>query len=136
MGWICRGFGDMSFLFSAWRACPVVSRGSQGQGGDGCLPGATYRDKASICPYVGAVPPSRLSRFVDYRRMPTVDTTDLIDARGAAELLRLSHPNSVSTYQRRYRDMPRPVVDLGEGRCKLWLTAEVREWQTRRGREH
>jgi predicted DNA-binding transcriptional regulator AlpA len=64
--------------------------------------------------------------------MPTVDTTDLIDARGVAELLGLSHPNSVSTYQHRYPDMPRPVVDLGEGRCKLWMGSEILEWD--RGR--
>jgi glutathione-regulated potassium-efflux system ancillary protein KefG len=60
--------------------------------------------------------------------MSIVDTADLVDARGVAELLRLSHPNSVSTYQRRYPDMPRPVVDLGEGRCKLWVAADIRAW--------
>ena len=65
--------------------------------------------------------------------MPTVDTADLVDARGVAEVLGLSHPNSVSTYQHRYSDMPRPVVDLGEGRCKLWLGIEIREWQAKRG---
>ncbi|GBE21021.1 MAG TPA: hypothetical protein ENG98_00800 [Actinobacteria bacterium] len=64
--------------------------------------------------------------------MPIVDTKDLIDARGVAELLGLSHPNSVSTYQHRYPDMPRPVVDLGEGRCKLWLAAEIRNWSRAR----
>jgi len=68
--------------------------------------------------------------------MPTVDTDDLIDARGVAELLRLSHPNSVSTYQHRYPDMPRPVVDLGEGRCKLWLRSEMEDWDERRSREN
>lgn len=60
--------------------------------------------------------------------MPAVDTTDLIDARGVAELLGLSHPNSVSTYQHRYPEMPRPVIDLGAGRCKLWLGADIRMW--------
>jgi glutathione-regulated potassium-efflux system ancillary protein KefG len=64
--------------------------------------------------------------------MPTVDTADLIDARGVAEVLGLSHPNSVSTYQHRYPDMPRPVVDLGEGRCKMWLRTEVVSWDQRR----
>jgi len=64
--------------------------------------------------------------------MPIVDTDDLIDARGVAELLGLSHPNSVSTYQRRYPDMPRPVVDLGAGRCKLWLRSRIEAWQLRR----
>ena len=66
--------------------------------------------------------------------MPIVDTDDLIDARGVAELLGLSHPNSVSTYQRRYPDMPRPVVDLGEGRCKLWLADEIVSWVSGRSR--
>ncbi len=68
--------------------------------------------------------------------MPVVDTADLIDARGVAVLLGLSHPNSVSTYQHRYLDMPRPIVDLGEGRCKLWLRSEMEEWdQARRAVE-
>lgn len=59
---------------------------------------------------------------------PLVRTEDLIDARGIAELLGLSHSNSVSTYQKRYRDMPRPVVDLGPGRPRLWLRPEIEEW--------
>jgi glutathione-regulated potassium-efflux system ancillary protein KefG len=31
-------------------------------------------------------------------------------------------------YQHRYEDMPRPVVDLGQGRIKLWLRSEIRQW--------
>jgi len=65
--------------------------------------------------------------------MPIVDTKNLIDARGVAEVLGLSHPNSVSTYQHRYPAMPRPVVDLGEGRCKLWLRIEIEAWDQARG---
>ena len=64
--------------------------------------------------------------------MPTVDTAELIDARGVAETLGLSHPNSVSTYQHRYSGMPRPVVDLGEGRCKMWLRSEIEVWAASR----
>ena len=64
--------------------------------------------------------------------MPNVDTEDLIDAHGVAALLGLAHPNSVSTYQRRYPEMPRPVVDLGNGRCKMWLQSAVLEWNGRR----
>ena len=61
--------------------------------------------------------------------MPTlVDPGDLIDARGVAEILGLSQPGNVSLYQRRYPDMPRPVVDLGRGRCKLWLRPAVEGW--------
>jgi hypothetical protein len=52
--------------------------------------------------------------------MVQIDTDDLIDARDLAVLLGLSHPNSVSLYQRRYPGMPRPFsisvgVDLGSG---------------------
>jgi hypothetical protein len=59
---------------------------------------------------------------------PKVDTEDLIDARAVADLLGLSHRNSVSLYQRRYNNMPRPVVDLGDGRVKLWLRPEIEHW--------
>lgn len=65
---------------------------------------------------------------------PTVDTEDLIDANGVAELLGLSHRNTVSVYQRRYPKMPRPVVDLGPGRAKLWLRGQMAEWRAGRGR--
>ena len=57
-----------------------------------------------------------------------VATEDLIDARGVAELLGLSAPNTVSVYQHRYADMPRPVVNLGRGRCMLWLRPEMERW--------
>jgi predicted DNA-binding transcriptional regulator AlpA len=57
-----------------------------------------------------------------------IDTDDLVDARGVAELLGLSHPNSVSTYQHRYTDMPRPVVDLGAGRPRLWSRSAMESW--------
>ncbi|MCA1705301.1 MAG: hypothetical protein LC808_19400 [Actinobacteria bacterium] len=64
---------------------------------------------------------------------PRVRTEDLIDAREVAELLGLSHPNSVSTYQRRYAGMPRPVVNLGQGRCRLWLRPEIEKWAKEHG---
>jgi len=60
-----------------------------------------------------------------------VDPEDLIDSRGVAEVLGLSHINSVSLYQRRYPDMPRPIVDLGPGRARLWLRSEVQLWWAR-----
>ena len=59
---------------------------------------------------------------------PQVATEDLIDAQVVAEILGLSHRNSVSLYQRRYEDMPRPILDLGEGRVKLWLRPEIEQW--------
>lgn len=60
--------------------------------------------------------------------MPTVRIEDLIDARRVAEMIGLSHPNGVSTYQRLYIDVSRPVVDLGRSRSKLWLEGEIRMW--------
>lgn len=57
---------------------------------------------------------------------------DLIDARGVAEILGLAHRNTVSVYQRRYPGMPRPVVDLGPGRTKLWLRPEIERWAVNR----
>lgn len=59
---------------------------------------------------------------------PRVDTDDLIDAQEVAEILGLAQRNSVSLYQRRYRDMPRPVVERGGGRTKLWLRSEIERW--------
>ncbi|MEM8746784.1 MAG: hypothetical protein AAF945_00800 [Actinomycetota bacterium] len=61
-----------------------------------------------------------------------VNTDELIDARGLADLIGLSHPNSVSLYQRRYPEMPRPVIDLGRGRPKLWVRPDVESWLARR----
>lgn len=66
--------------------------------------------------------------------MPRVQTEDLIDAHGVARLLDLAHRNTVSVYQRRYPDMPRPVLDLGTGRTKLWLRPEIERWAAGRAR--
>ena len=57
-----------------------------------------------------------------------VDTNDLIDARGVAEILGLAQPGNVSLYQRRHPDMPRPVVNLGQRRSMLWLRPEIEQW--------
>ncbi|HEX3866443.1 MAG TPA: hypothetical protein VHV78_06800 [Gemmatimonadaceae bacterium] len=65
---------------------------------------------------------------------PWVHTRQLIDARAVAALLGLAHANSVSLYQKRYRDMPRPVVDLGSGRPRLWLLPDVKRWARTRSR--
>jgi glutathione-regulated potassium-efflux system ancillary protein KefG len=63
-----------------------------------------------------------------------VDVADLVDATAVATLLGLSHRNSVATYQKRYPDMPRPVVDNSGSRCRLWLRSEVAAWlNARRG---
>ncbi|MEM7274208.1 MAG: hypothetical protein AAF547_14085 [Actinomycetota bacterium] len=65
---------------------------------------------------------------------PMVNTDDLTDAREIAEILGLSHANSVSLYQRRYPDMPRPVVSLGPGRPSLWLRPAIQAWHAARHR--
>jgi glutathione-regulated potassium-efflux system ancillary protein KefG len=61
-----------------------------------------------------------------------VDVDDLIDSSAVAGLLGLAQSNTVSGYQHRYPDMPRPVVDMGQGRCKLWLRSEIERWQRSR----
>ncbi len=66
--------------------------------------------------------------------VPQLDTDDLVDAHGVAEILNLTHANSVSTYQRRYADMPRPVMDLGSGRPRLWSRNAIVNWARTRGR--
>ena len=63
---------------------------------------------------------------------PKVNTEDLVDAHGVAEILGLSHPNSVITYLRRYDDFPRAVIDLGPHRVKLWSRQSVIEWRKTR----
>jgi len=57
-----------------------------------------------------------------------VDVDDLIDTQTVAKILELAHRNTVSEYQARYEDMPRPVIDLGGGRSKLWLRPEIERW--------
>ena len=61
-----------------------------------------------------------------------IDKRDVIDAQGVADLLGLAQRNTVSLYQRRYPDMPRPVIDMGRGRCKLWSKQEILSWAGRR----
>lgn len=74
---------------------------------------------------------TELSPYVD-RMTPRVDTEELIDAQEVADALGLAHRNSVSLYQRRYADMPRPVVERGGGRTKLWLRSEIEHWNGQR----
>lgn len=57
------------------------------------------------------------------------DVGELIDAAGVAEILGLSHPNSVSTYRRRYPGFPEPVVSPRGRRRLLWQRGEVLAWR-------
>jgi len=65
-------------------------------------------------------------------RLISVD--DLVDAKGVASAVGLAHHNSVTTYMRRYKDFPRPLLETGAGRCRLWSRAEVDRWITARQR--
>ena len=63
-----------------------------------------------------------------------VDLDNLIDAAGVADLLGLGQRNSVRTYRTRYADVPEPVVDMGSGRCLLWLRTDIESWVKSRRR--
>ena len=62
-----------------------------------------------------------------------VDVDDLADAHDVAAILGLAQPNSVHLYQRRYAEMPRPVLDRGGRRARLWLRSEIEVWARTRG---
>lgn len=63
-----------------------------------------------------------------------IDLYDLTDAHGVAEVVGLSQASNVSMYQKRYPDMPRPVLNLGKGRPCLWLRSEIKKWAKQTGR--
>ena len=65
---------------------------------------------------------------------PQVNTEDLISASEVAAILGLSHYNTVTTYLRRYPEMPRPVIDKSRSRIRLWLRPEVEAWARETGR--
>jgi predicted DNA-binding transcriptional regulator AlpA len=62
-----------------------------------------------------------------------VDLNDLVDAEDVARLLGLAHRNTVSNYQQRYPDMPRPVIAFANGRVLVWRRSEIEAWIKRRG---
>jgi predicted DNA-binding transcriptional regulator AlpA len=64
-----------------------------------------------------------------------IDPDDLIDSEGVAALLGLSSRTSVATYRKRHDDFPAPIVDMGRGRCLLWLKPEVERWAAEQGRK-
>jgi hypothetical protein len=62
-----------------------------------------------------------------------VDLDELLDVNGVADVLGLAH-RTVSVYQHRYPDMPRPVLDFGSGRAKIWLKPEIERWAAEESR--
>ena len=72
-----------------------------------------------------------MATVVNYRPLvPAVEPEELIDATEVADLLGLSHRNSVSVYRARYDDFPEPVVV--KSRCLLWLRADIEAWAANR----
>ena len=64
-----------------------------------------------------------------YLRMAKkIDPDDLVDATAVADLLGFASRNVVSVYRKRHSDFPAPVVDMGAGRCLLWLRSDVEAW--------
>ncbi len=55
-----------------------------------------------------------------------IDPDDLLDAAQVAELLGLASANVISVYRARYPDFPEPRIE--RGRCRLWLSDDVRSW--------
>lgn len=63
-----------------------------------------------------------------------VDVDDLIDVGEVAQVLGLSHKNSVSTYLKRYSSFPRPTIEFADQKCRLWLRSEIVAWAKATGR--
>jgi predicted DNA-binding transcriptional regulator AlpA len=59
---------------------------------------------------------------------PTIDPDDLIDSHVVAEILDVSGRGVVAVYRKRHVDFPKPVVDMGAGRCLLWLRSDIERW--------
>jgi AcrR family transcriptional regulator len=59
---------------------------------------------------------------------------DVLTAAEVADLLGLSHRNSVSTYRHRYADFPPGRLAPGGGRARLWTRGEILAWQQRHRR--
>lgn len=57
-----------------------------------------------------------------------IDPDDLIDAAMVADVLGFASRNVVSVHRKRHPDFPAPVVDMGAGRCLLWLRQDIEKW--------
>ncbi|MDJ0771309.1 MAG: hypothetical protein QNJ12_21150 [Ilumatobacter sp.] len=61
-----------------------------------------------------------------------VDLDDLVDAGEVAGLLGLAQRNSVTTYMKRYKDFPDPVLEFADGKCRAWLRKDIESWRAGR----
>ncbi len=78
-----------------------------------------------------SVDAASFSTLVGCLAVPRYDADDLNDNQRVAEPVGLQR-NTVSVYQRRYPRTPGAVVDLGQGRSKLWLRSEIELWRSER----
>lgn len=58
-----------------------------------------------------------------------VDTDDLCSNVDIARMAKVT-PAAVSNWQARHPDFPRPVASFSNGKFKLYLWSQVREWLT------
>jgi predicted DNA-binding transcriptional regulator AlpA len=60
-----------------------------------------------------------------------VNLDDLVDAAEIAELVGFNSPTAVSVYLSR-GSFPKPVIDRGGRRARLWLRQDIIEWEAKR----
>ena len=72
------------------------------------------------------------SEVVSARKSIEKLVEQLIDTSEVAEILGLTDPRGVYVYQDRYQDMPRPIVDRGKNKVKLWYKPEIVDWHNGR----
>jgi AcrR family transcriptional regulator len=61
--------------------------------------------------------------------MALISTEDLLDSQQVADVLGLTHRNSVTTYTSRHPDFPVPIVTRGNGRIRLWARDDILAWK-------
>jgi predicted DNA-binding transcriptional regulator AlpA len=62
-----------------------------------------------------------------------VDIDDLLDSTQVAAMTNLNSPSAVSVYLGR-GSFPRPVIDRGPNRVRLWLRQDIERWMAERSR--
>lgn len=100
----------------------------------GVEPGGSLRRSQSAIVHPGRVTLSAAVPVTLLGVASKIDPEDLIDTAGVAAILTLASRSSVGAYQRRYPDMPRPVVNLNGGRIRLWSRRSMLQWASSTGR--
>jgi hypothetical protein len=63
-----------------------------------------------------------------------IDSDDLVDASDAALELGYTCSETFHALVRRRPDFPKPVVNKGKGKARLWSMTDIRAWETKNGR--